>query len=167
MISAIMHRSKLCSCCYHPKFKRPRKRAFLARVERLLTGRTRRKVQVGPKRYRLVWDQTTPPRIVTYWVVRRTKRPQIVLPGGNLGRRPEDPVEAEKWLAKVRRVLTRYGITPEEMTKEPRRLPLQTFVNRDANSPGGERASKGRQVRPRGTGPNYGMKGSVPSRFKK
>lgn len=65
--------------------------------------------------------------MAVYWVIRRVKRPQIVLQ--YLGRNPDPAV--------VRAAFQKWGIAPDEMTKSPRRLPLQTFINRGANSPGG------------------------------
>jgi hypothetical protein len=116
---------------------RPKRPVFLARVERTT-------LQKGLGFVRTV-----------YWCVRSSQKPtQKVLCW--LGRDP-DP-------AFVRAALQHYGLPLDAMSRHPKRRPAEVKRRRLMPTLGG---SRGRQVHPRGPGPNSGMSGTVPSRFEK
>ena|SRR3989442_5951801 len=84
-----------------------------------------------------------------YWQVRAMQPPQRVLE--YLGRCPDDSDQREVWMKKVRAALERHGLDPGDMKKVPKRLPIQTYINRAATTFGGDR---GRAVRPSGIAPD-------------
>ena len=153
--------------CQHPRFSLRRDRKPLAGALEQ-TFHISRNWRGGMGRLVIVTTYRPPRPGRGYWAsYYRVRCQECSKTLANLGRSPspDDPATVE--------ILARFGMTADRLRdalkcrRRVRQARLDTRNRRRASGGFQVAINCGHRVRPRGTGPNYGMRGTVPSRFKK